>query len=241
MASSHPGFKHEVPEEFIGLAAHTVGRNAVICDIGSRDALEGIVLCRMLGARECHVFEPNPVAAELCRRNILRHGAGCTMYFNEVGLSDRSGTASFYPVNAEKSTNKDIGLSSLFKVNPASTRRRGPVVQDEITIRTTTLDQYFADRPRPDLLWIDVEGAELLVFQGGERTLEHVRMIHVEVSFRPSHLGKPLYWELDADLQRRGFRLLKFMGASRLKAFIYTHKLFWNLPYRWNAVYVREA
>ena len=88
---------------------------------------------------------------------------------------------------------------------------------------------------------MDVEGAELLVFRGGERALKHVRLIHVEVSFRPSHIGKPLYWEIDAFLRQRGFKLLKFVGASRLKAFIYVHRLFWNLPYRWNAMYGREA
>lgn len=240
MGARDPDFPHEVPAEFVEQARRLAGPRPVICDIGSRDALDGIYLSRVLDARECHLFEPNPDALAICERNILKHAAGRPIVLNAVGLSDREGSASFFPVNVNKSTHKDIGLSSLFPINPASTRRDGPVVQDRITIRTTTLDAYFAERPhQPDLLWIDVEGAELLVFKGGVRTLENVRVIHVEVSFRPSHLGKPLYWEIDAYLRQRGFKFLSFMGASRLKAFIYVHRLFWNLPYRWDAVYFR--
>jgi hypothetical protein len=86
---------------------------------------------------------------------------------------------------------------------------------------------------------MDVEGAELRVFSDGVKVLEHVRLIHVEVSFRPMQIGKPLFWEVDEFLKRRQFRFLKFIGVSHLRGILVTHKLLPNSPWRWNAVYYR--
>lgn len=235
------GLVHEVPSRFVEIAKRVAPRSPVICDIGSRDALEGIFLCKSLNASECHTFEPNPDAIEICKGNISKHRAGCNIIFNPAGLSDRVGTADFFPVNADESQNKDIGFSSMFRINPAYTARRHVIVQDKVTIPTVTLDAYFADREKlPDVLWVDVEGAELLVFRGTENTLRNVSVIHVEVSFRPMQVGKPLFWEIDDFLKLRGFDLLGFPGASRLMSFLAVHRLLPNLPWRWNAIYRRR-
>jgi 2-O-methyltransferase len=239
---SEPVFAHEVPADFLEIARTTAPQHPVICDIGSRDALDGIYLCKCLDASECHIFEPNPDAIEICKSNIAKHGGGCNIIFNPVGLSDKAGTADFFPVNPDKSQNKDIGFSSMFPINPAYSARRQSIVQNKVTIPTTTLDAHFADRGNfPDILWVDVEGAELLVFKGAENALRHVSLIHVEVSFRPMQTGKPLFWELDKFLELRGFELLGFTGVSRLKSFLVIHRLLPNLPWRWNAVYCRRG
>ena len=48
--------------------------------------------------------------------------------------------------------------------------------------RTTTLDAFCSARGIvPTLLKIDVEGAELMVVQGGEKTLEHTPIILMEL------------------------------------------------------------
>jgi len=236
-------FAHQVPAELVEWARLFCPPHPVICDIGSRDALDSIYLCRTLEAAECHVFEPNPPSARICESNIARFGRGCNISFNEVALSDEAGTVDFFPVDPSRSENKDPGFSSLFPINPAyASKRRGTIVQDRMIVRATTLDAYFEGRERgPDLLWIDVEGAEKLVLRGGEKTLERVRIIHIEVSFRPMQIGKPLFWEIDGFLRDRRFRLLGFPGISRLKAFLVVHKILPNLPWRWNAVYCRSG
>ena len=235
-------FGHQVPAEVVGIARVVCPPNPVICEIGSRDALDGIYLSKALDAAECHVFEPNPASIQTCLANLASHGRGCNVYFNPVALSDVTGPVDFFPVDPEKSVNKDLGFSSMLRVNPAyASKRRGRIIQDRITVGATTLDSYFQGRGRgPDLLWIDVEGAEKLVLTGGESVLKSVTLIHIEVSFRPMQLGKPLWWEIDGFLRSRGFRLLRFVGVSRLKAFMVVHKLLPNLPWRWNALYVRR-
>jgi FkbM family methyltransferase len=234
-------FVHQVPAEVVHIARAVCPRNPVICEIGSRDALDGIYLSKALDAAECHVFEPNPASIQTCIANLASYGRGCNVYFNPLALSDAAGSVEFFPVNPEKSVNKDLGFSSMFRVNPAyASERRGRIIQDRITVGATTLDSYFQGRQRgPDLLWIDAEGAEKLVLAGGKSVLKSVTLIHIEVSFRPMQVGKPLWWEIDGFLRDRGFRLLRFVGVSRLKAFMVVHKLLPNLPWRWNAVYLR--
>ncbi len=214
----------------------------VICDIGSRDALEGITLAQSLSGSYLHVFEPNPAAADLCRKNLARFkeiSGPVGVQFNELAVADKLGQSTFYPVNAGLSGNKDIGFSSLFQINPEYTRRRGKVVQDEITVHVTTLDDYFAGRQPPDLLWVDVEGAELQAFAGAERVLNAVKLIHVEVSFRPMQVGKPLFWKIQEHLSRFGFAFYGFMEVSALRGFLYRKRLFPNPPWRLNAVFYR--
>ena len=49
-----------------------------------------------------------------------------------------------------------------------------------VAIETTTIDEYFASRPAPQVIKIDVQGAEGLVCAGGEQTLKKVSAVLME-------------------------------------------------------------
>lgn len=226
---------HEVPQEFIEHAKKI--KNPVIADIGSRDATEGLYIFDILNAKALHIFEPNPFAIKICKKNISEYNGDNNIFLNEIALSNKPGDVSFYPVNPKTSVKNDIGLSSMLKVNPEYTKRRGKVEQDEITVEASTADIYFESKEKPNILWIDVEGAELLVLEGAINTLKSVELIHIEVSFRPMHVGKPLFHEIDQFLIENNFKLSSFVGASKFKSFLLRHKLLPNLPWRMNAIY----
>ncbi len=197
---------------------------------------------KQLDGKELHVFEANPNAADICRENLAKftsERAGNIATFNQVAVTDRVGELQFYPVNTGLSENKDSGFSSLFRINPDYTRARGRIVQDEAVVHATTLDEYFKERQQPDLLWIDVEGAELQVLRGAERVLRGVTLLHIEVSFRPMQIGKPLFWEISRHLNGHGFAFHSFMEVSAFKGFLYRQRLLPNLPWRLNAVFCR--
>ena len=137
------------------------------------------------------------------------------------------------------SDNKDIGFSSFLPINPDYTKRRGQIIQKEITVETTTLDSYFKGLSPPELLWVDVEGAELKALQGAAGLLKHVRLIHIEVSFRPMQVGKPLFWEIHKFLLSHKFAFYGFMEVSAVRSFLYRYRLLPNLPWRLNAVFYR--
>ena len=142
--------------------------------------------------------------------------------------------------NQELSERNDIGLSSMLKVNPKYTKRRGSIEQDKITVSASTADIYFNGKIAPEIIWMDVEGAELMVLNGAINTLRSVELIYIEVSFRPMHIGKPLFWEINQFLVGHGFKLACLVGVSRLKSFLLRHKLLPNLPWRMNAIYVKK-
>lgn len=64
--------------------------------------------------------------------------------------------------------------------------------------KMTTLDELLASRghPAPQLLKLDVQGAELLVLQGARRTLESVEAILVEMSIVEWNVGAPFFFEV---------------------------------------------
>lgn len=230
----------EVDEYVVAFARNLRLAPPIICDIGSRDAAEGVYLYDALGAKALHVFEPNPEAANLCRAT-LRSEANRSknIAFNQLAVSDSDEPVDFYPVDREASEQKDIGFSSMYRINPRFTQNRGAIQQTHVRVNATTLDSYFLGKDKPAILWIDVEGAEMKVLRGGEGVLPAVRLIHIEVSFRPLHVGKPLFWEIDRFVREHGFKLDKLVEGSRLKGFLYRHRLLPNLPWRKNALYYK--
>lgn len=63
--------------------------------------------------------------------------------------------------------------------------------------------------PKIDFIHIDVQGAELLVFEGLEKQLGKVDLIWIEISNAELYCGQPLTDEIDAFLKGQGFFCLK--------------------------------
>ena len=77
-------------------------------------------------------------------------------------------------------------------------------VRERVMLPTTRLDDLDAVRPM-DLLKIDVQGAELMVFQGGRETIRDAVAIQTEVSFVPLYEQQPTIGEIDVELRGQGF------------------------------------
>jgi FkbM family methyltransferase len=75
-------------------------------------------------------------------------------------------------------------------------------------VQTKRLDDI-AQARGADFLKVDVQGAELMVFQGAEETLRDVLVIQTEAEFVPLYKGQPLFADVDAFLRARGFVLHK--------------------------------
>jgi hypothetical protein len=111
--------------------------------------------------------------------------------------------------------------SSLYPPNQAFCdlfQNLGPLVRTERTIQLETVSLDFFARQSGieciDFIKIDVQGAELEVFRGGEQVLKNVMAIVSEVEFQPIYVGQPLYEDVSAHLRTQGFALCKFLGLA---------------------------
>lgn len=236
---------HDVPAEFLEVASQRCSA-PVICDIGSRDLREGLVLLKALNGSALHAFEANPRAAQACRDardsflSLLSDMQPPEITINEAAVAEDCGELPFYPIVDDDGRLGNPGLSSLYEVPEAYLRAKGKKALKRINVPATTLDSFFQSRTPPDILWIDVEGAELRVLKGAEETLKNVQVIHIEVSFRRNQVGGAHFWEIDRFLLDRGFKLHCFPGFSAVRSWLTIKGLWPNPPRRRDAIYYRE-
>lgn len=81
-------------------------------------------------------------------------------------------------------------------------------VHDVQTVRLDDLE----DIDDVDYMKLDIQGAELDAFIGGERALQSAVLIHTEVAFVPGYRNGPLFADIDQHLRSRGFWFHTFMG-----------------------------
>lgn len=112
-------------------------------------------------------------------------------------------------------------------------------------IDTVSLDHFVkAHNIGPvDFIKIDIQGAELEVFQGGGEALKHVLCIICEVEFVPLYKNQPLFGDVDACLRTHGMQLHKFLGLAgrTAKPVLINGDINYPGQHMWSdAVYVRD-
>ncbi len=84
------------------------------------------------------------------------------------------------------------------------------------TIETVSLD-YFAKQNNIgsiDFIKIDIQGAELDVFKGGQNVLSQIVTMVCEVEFIPHYIDQPLFGDVCAFLSKEDIMFHKFLGLA---------------------------
>lgn len=95
-----------------------------------------------------------------------------------------------------------------------------------------------------DFIKIDVQGASLDVFQGGEAVLRDVAALVSEVEFLPHYVDQPLFGEVCAHLDARGLMFHRFLGLQgrALKPMILNNNPFYGTQHIWSdALFIRHV
>jgi FkbM family methyltransferase len=207
-----------------------------IVELGSRDAEVALALKRAFPQAHVFAFECNPAAIELCRRNIAASGAeGVTLIPKAV--SDTSGTVDFYAIDPIRTVTPhpdgNIGASSLFQANPDYPHEQ--YSQNRISVEALTLAQWARETSIAaiDLVWMDLQGAELKALHGMEDLLRNIKILYTEVEFKPVYLGQPLFPDIDRFLRQRGLRLhVKFNQSEWFGDAMYVQATMTSNPVR---------
>ena len=134
----------------------------IVFDIGAYCGVFTYELSRHVGASgKVVAFEPDPLNAQILRRNVERHGLKNVVIAN-VAVSDHNGDAQFNPEG------------SLGSALSASIDR--PSNNTHIMVRTVSFEQACATYGVPNFVKIDAEGAELEIISGAKKFISEHRI-----------------------------------------------------------------
>jgi FkbM family methyltransferase len=147
--------------------AATLRRGATFVDVGAYIGPYALLASRIVGPEGVvHAFEPDPVARHGLERN-LSGNAASNVEVSSHALSDRAGLEWL----------SEAGDDRLFGNSESMLSPEGGTLR----VSTVTLDDFCRERAiRPDVVKIDVEGAEDRVVAGGRETLAAASAVLVE-------------------------------------------------------------
>jgi len=153
-------------------------QHPVVFELGMCDAYHTQMLLNWcVGQSSYHGFEPDP-------RNVARilsTGVQQWINFNAGAVGNVTGMVPFHLSTPEP--NGAVGASSLSEFTPVLTQNWSWLrCQETIQVQSWRLDDYCREKKidRIDFLWMDVQGAERLVFDGGQEMLAKTKLLWTE-------------------------------------------------------------
>ena len=203
--------------EVMGTARKLLKNNiGTILEIGARDCVETLVFNKNFPDSRIFTFECNPSTLPKCRNNVSNVS---NIELIESAVSDKDGRITFNQIDSSKTitgrNDGNPGASSLFKASG-----KYPVeayVQKEIRVPSIRLDTFFTDKgiDEVDILWMDIQGAELMALKSAGEHIKKIKIIHLELEFFEIYKDQPLFKEVHAFLKQNGFCLLKFTTVGK--------------------------
>lgn len=203
-------------KEILEFLYNDLGFVKVIIELGARDCKETLLFEENYPNANILTFECNPATLPLCRERVSGRSR-ITLF--EKAVSNTNGKVSFYPINSEKTettwADGNPGASSLFRASG-----KYPVekyVQDKIEVDVVTLDTVLTLKSidEVDVLWMDIQGAELMALKGFEKHIQKVKVIHTEVEFMEIYTNQPLAEEIKDFLMAHNFQFMGFTTQHR--------------------------
>jgi FkbM family methyltransferase len=205
-----------------------------ILDIGSWHLGESIDMAGLFPNAKVDAFEPVPDSYQLCLDNLGKQDdqKKSRIKVHNIALSDKEGDIPFYAIDPVNSSYPNVGASSLFKFKEGlnGTPFGQNLVQKEIMVKCDTLDGWCKKNKvkEVDIMWVDAQGAELLVFEGAKKILKSTKIIMTEVGLKPYYEGHTLKPDIDNLLIGLGFKELD--SSFELNGF----------DYEANTIYIRS-
>jgi FkbM family methyltransferase len=135
----------------------------IFFDVGANVGLFAISAAKKIGGKGVFAFEPCSSTCELLQRNLLLNRLA-DVNVVQIALGDSVGEG-VLQVNAR---GKD-GLNTLGQATHPSSKVVG---QEEVRITTVDVFMKESNLPRVDVMKLDIEGAELLLFRGARELLK---------------------------------------------------------------------
>jgi FkbM family methyltransferase len=185
-----------------------------VAEIGSRDALDAIFLAEFYSAT-VDVFEPDPINIATIRKNISKSLQIQNLTLHDYALSNKNEIVKFLSVDRTKYDNPGVG--SFYEIDFSNRSKKDPdfkreSIQKPISVEAKCFDSLSIQTP--DLIAMDVQGAELVVLEGFREKLKDVKVIILETSFSENYIGGSTFQEVHDFLQKNNFL---YVASDRFK------------------------
>lgn len=164
-------WKLRLTSDLFDFAREFVKKGSVVWDLGANVGLFTLAAAQCAGpSGKVISVEADLWLASLLRRSISRQPtSSANIRVLPIAVADSMGIASFNIARRGRASN-------FLATSPGSTQTGG--IRETVSVITVTLDWLLEQGvPAPDVLKIDVEGAELSVLRGGERVLAEAKPI----------------------------------------------------------------
>jgi FkbM family methyltransferase len=204
-------------------SGHLNQTNMTVCNVGSRkigaedDYFSngwGIFAPRL----SIYGFDADEDACAEANADLESRQVNWTEKHIPLALSNTVGESTIY-------VTKNPMCSSLYVPNEpylARFARLPELVNLDFTVEidTTTLDNFCESEgvKEIDFLQIDVQGADLLVLEGGVSVLANsVLAVQIEVEFSHLYVDQPLFADVDTFIRKHGFTLFDIATSRRVR------------------------
>jgi 2-O-methyltransferase len=166
--------------------------NPTILEIGSNDGTNTLWFLEIFAAPRIFCFEPDPRAATRFRQNI---GGSPAVTFHQYAIGNKNGKQTFYMSSGQESETMPEGWDCSGSIRkPKNHLQVHPWCKFEkkISVETKTLDTWCAENGVGciDFIWMDVQGAEIDIIQGGQTALRNTRYLFTEYSNKELYEGQ---------------------------------------------------
>ena len=197
-------FRHFDPSyeaETLKLWFRLVSPSLTIYDIGANIGLYSVLTAKQLDRGKVICFEPAPVSFETTKKHLEINGASDKCHVIQAAVSKESGgVIRFSILEDAQGTNP---MNRIAKKEETST----------VDVPVMCLDQILKEYGEPDLIKMDIEGAEVDALRGASDLLSRVRpivLLAVHPMFLPEFGYEPS--DLMAILQEHRYVAMKIDG-----------------------------
>lgn len=187
-------------ERFVNALPSALPTVQTVLDLGSYTGDQSLEFANAFPNARIFAFEARPQSAEAVPQAMSTFP---NITVVEAAVHEFDGETIFHVVDEG-----NPGASSLF---PSSHRQDVQVIhQRAVPVRALRLDTWAKHNgiDRFDLVWMDLQGGELLALRGMGDMLNTVRAMQLEVTYKELYQGQVMWPEVREFLESNSFRLV---------------------------------
>ncbi|MDP3941909.1 MAG: FkbM family methyltransferase [bacterium] len=164
---------HKWEEYETELFKKNIKKGDIILDIGAHIGYYTLIAARIVGSNgRVYAFEPDPKNFSLLKKNVEENRYKNVVLINKA-VSDTDGDLKLFLAS------KNTGDHRIYK--PKERRK-------SVKIQSITLDNFFKNNYRVDLIKLDIQGSEVRAIKGGQKIIKLNKNIKILTEFWPRGL-----------------------------------------------------